>query len=145
MKKVIIGLLVLVLLGGVITLLIYRSGGLVVSDAWARPGKAGGNSAVYLVIDNRAASQDALLSASCDAAMMTQVHQTSIDASGTASMHEQESVPVAAYQQVSFQPGGLHVMLMKLKQDLAAGDTLQVTLTFEKAGQVEIEAQVREP
>lgn len=145
MKKVIIGLLGLVLLGGIITVLVYRSGGLAVSDAWARTGKAGGNSAVYFVIDNRSAVQDALLSASCEAAMMTQVHQTSIDASGKASMNEQESVPVAAYQQVSFQPGGLHVMLMNLKQDLAAGDTLTVTLNFEKAGQVEIEAQVREP
>lgn len=145
MKKVLIGLLVLVLVGGILTALLYRPGGFAVRDAWARTGQAGGNSAVYFVVDNRTSEDDALLGAACDAAMMTQVHETSIDASGTASMHEQASVSTAAHRQTAFQPGGLHVMLMDLKQDLTAGDSLVVTLTFEKAGQIEIEAQVREP
>lgn len=145
MKKVLIGLLIIVLLGGLLTALLYRPGGFAIRNAWARAGQAGGNSAVYFVVDNRTSVGDVLLSAACDAAGMTQVHQTSIDASGTASMEEQKSVPIAAYQQTGFQPGGLHVMLMDLQQDLAAGDTLPITLTFEKAGQIEIEAQVREP
>lgn len=145
MKRVLIGLLVLVVLGGLLTALFYRPGSLTVNDAWARTGQAGSNSAVYFVVDNRSNENDALLNATCDAAMMTEVHETSIDASGKASMHEQERVDVAAFSQTTFQPGGYHVMLMNLKQDLTAGDTLLVTLTFEKAGQVEIEAQVRQP
>lgn len=145
MKRVLIGLLVLVLLGGVLTALFYRSGGLSVTGAWARASQAGENSAVYFVIDNRSPENDVLVGAACDAAMMTQVHQTSIDASGKASMNEQKSVPAAAFRQTSFEPGGLHVMLMDLKQPLAAGEMLPLTLTFEKAGQVQIEAQVREP
>ena len=143
MKKLIIVLVGLILLGGVFTAIF--SGALTVKDAWARPGTAGDNSAVYFVIDNRSTSSDQLLSAACDAAMMTQIHQTTIDASGNASMKEQENVPVTTRGQVNFKPGGLHVMLMDLKQDLKPGDKLSVTLTFEHAGEVKIEALVREP
>ena len=44
-------------------------------------------------------------------------------------------------------PGGYHVMLMDLKQPLKAGDSVPITLMFEKADKsrqtVEIKAEVR--
>jgi hypothetical protein len=43
------------------------------------------------------------------------------------------------------QLGGLHVMLVGLKNDLKVGDTLKVTLQFENAREMAVEAQVREP
>ena len=46
--------------------------------------------------------------------------------------------------QVSFKPGGLHVMLIGLRQELKPGDKFAVTLRFEKAGDRTIEAVVRE-
>jgi len=143
MKKLLIAMLALVILGGIITA--CASGALSVKDAWARTGAAGNNSAVYFVIDNQSTSPDNLLDATCDAAMMVQVHQTTIDENGNAKMEHQEKVPVAARSKVEFKPGGYHVMLMNLKKDLKPGDTLSVTLTFEKIGQVTIEAPVREP
>lgn len=120
-------------------------GSLTIQDAWARPAMAGGNTAVYFVIDNPLAEADTLHGAACDAAMMTEVHMTETDASGNSMMKHQEAVPVPAGEKVEFKPGGLHVMLMNLKDNLEPGQTLPVTLQFESAGDVQIEAVVREP
>ena len=41
-------------------------------------------------------------------------------------------------------PGGFHVMLIGLKKDLRVGDTVDLQLTFEQAGEVAVKASVRE-
>jgi len=121
------------------------TGELIIEDAWARTGIAGGNSAVYFIIKNGMGEDDALLSASCDTAKMTQVHMSSMDAEGNMSMSEQERVEIPAGESVEFAQGGLHVMLMNLNQDLVNGDSLEVTLSFEKSGDVVLQVPVREP
>ena len=66
-------------------------------------------------------------------------------AGGVMTMVQQENVPVGAQSQIEFSPGGLHVMLIGLNQDLNPGDTFQVTLNFENAGQITMDVPVREP
>ena len=39
-------------------------------------------------------------------------------------------------------PGGYHIMLLGLKQALKPGETVKVTLTFQRAGEVSLEAPV---
>lgn len=121
------------------------AGGVSVQEAWARSGAAGGNSAIYFVIDNRQGQADTLLSAATDAATMVELHISKMGQDGTMMMERQENVPVPAGQRVEFKPGGLHVMLMGLTGDLKPGDKIAVTLTFEKSGNIEVEAAVREP
>lgn len=99
---------------------------------------------MYFAIEN-GGEADTLLDAKCDAAMMVQVHMTQTDAAGNSSMIHQESVPIPASDTVAFEPGGLHVMLMNLKTDLQPGEVLPVTLRFEKAGEVQVQAAVMEP
>ncbi len=76
---------------------------------------------------------------------MTQVHLTQIDAAGKASMSMQDNVPVEASMQLSFEPGGYHVMLMNLNQAFTPGQKVPLTLTFEKAGEIHLEVEVKEP
>ena len=66
-------------------------------------------------------------------------------AGGVMMMVQQENVRVGAQSQLEFTPGGLHVMLIGLDQDLNPGDTFQVTLNFEKAGRITLDVPVREP
>jgi hypothetical protein len=40
-------------------------------------------------------------------------------------------------------PGGYHIMLLGLTRDLKPGDTVNVTLTFDKAGRMTVDAPVR--
>lgn len=121
------------------------AGGITISGAWARPGFSGANSAVYLIIQNSGEQADALLSAEANVSQLVQLHQSMMDDSGTMSMHEQERIDVPAKDQIAFQPGGLHVMLINLTGDLNPGDRFNLTLNFQGAGQVPVDVEVREP
>jgi hypothetical protein len=117
---------------------------LTVSDVWARPGIAGGNSAIYFVVDNPAGQDDTLLSASSDVAASVELHQSMMSGDGTMNMQPQESVAIPKGQKVEFKPGGLHVMLIGLQRDLNAGDTFKVTLKFQNAGDTTLDVEVRQ-
>jgi hypothetical protein len=52
-------------------------------------------------------------------------------------------VEIAAGASLQLQPGSYHVMLVGLTRDLVIGETIDLTLTFEKAGPVTVKAEVR--
>jgi hypothetical protein len=64
---------------------------------------------------------------------------------GVMTMVQQENVPVEAQSQVQFKPGGLHIMLIGLKQELNPGDSFTIRLNFEKAGQITLDVTVSTP
>jgi periplasmic copper chaperone A len=117
---------------------------LTVSDAWARPGLAGGSSAVYFQISNFTGRDEVLLAASSETARQVELHITSLEG-GHASMHHQPAVPIPAGKVVSFEPGGLHVMLIELTRDLLPRDTLNLFLEFRNAGRVNLVVSILEP
>ena len=59
-------------------------------------------------------------------------------------MTPQEFVPIPAGEQVVFKPGDLHVMLIKLHDQLNVGDTFDLTLVFENAGEIALSVTVQE-
>ncbi|MGD8404907.1 MAG: copper chaperone PCu(A)C [Anaerolineales bacterium] len=114
-----------------------------VNDIWARPALADGNSAVYFVIENGIAQADSLLSASSDVADAVEIHMTKME-DGNMQMMPQSEVTIPTGE-TKFEPGGLHVMLIGLKQDLKPGDSFAVTLDFASAGEMPLDVTVREP
>ena len=118
------------------------SGELQVNDAWARPGLAGGNSAVSFVIDNPG-PDDLLLSVDSDVAEAVELHKTVMQ-DETMQMVQQMNVPVPSGETV-FKPGDLHVMLIGLKNDLHPGDTFTVIANFETASEQTLNVTVKEP
>ena len=115
-----------------------------IADAWARPGTAGAESAAYLAITAPSGAADALLSASSAAADMVQLHEVSTDADGMTGMHHIDRLDIPAGETVRLEPGGYHLMLMGLTADLAAGGTIELTLVFERAGSVVVQAEIRQ-
>ena len=114
-----------------------------VKDAWARPAAAGADTAVYFTIINGKTVPDVLVGVSTDAAQSASLHQTTTDASGMTGMEMIPQVTIPAGGTVQFAPGGYHVMLVGLKQELKVGDQVKVTLTFEQAGVVQVTALVK--
>jgi copper(I)-binding protein len=102
------------------------------------------NSAVYLTIVNNTAQADRLTGAATDAAAAVEIHETTME-NDVMSMHPVDGIDIAAGESVSLAPGGLHIMLIGLQRNLIAGEKLDLTLTFEKAGQVSVEAEIRQP
>lgn len=114
------------------------------SGLWARPGSLDGNSAVYFTITNTG-SPDSLLSATCSISESVQMHRTTLNDDGTASMVKQEYVNLPQGGKVYFVPGGLHLMIMRLKTPLADGDTFPITFHFENAEDITINVPVKSP
>jgi copper(I)-binding protein len=60
------------------------------------------------------------------------------------SMREVPEIALPAGATVELAPGGLHLMLIDLVEDLGPGDTFELTLEFEQAETVTVTAEVRE-
>ncbi len=119
-------------------------GTLTVTDAWVRPSTGMGMAtAAYLTIANGSGAADALLSVTTPAATSPEIHQTAADASGMTGMHPVDRIDIPAGQTLKLEPGGYHIMLNGLTADLVAGNTIRLTLTFEKAGAITVTAEVR--
>ncbi|PKN82011.1 MAG: hypothetical protein CVU46_18390 [Chloroflexi bacterium HGW-Chloroflexi-8] len=116
-----------------------------IKDAWARPSAGVDmNGAIYFRIVNGGNEADTLLSADTPAAKAAEVHESMADDNGVMSMKPRENIEIPASGEVEFKPGGLHIMLVELKQPLAVGDEVQLTLRFEKAGEIQLIVKVKE-
>jgi copper(I)-binding protein len=118
--------------------------GIGVSDAWARPTIGQGRAtAAYATITNKGDEDDRLTGAQSPQAQSVELHQTTMTADGVMQMREVEGgLPIAVGGTLKLEPGGTHLMVLGLKEALAAGGELKLTLEFAKAGAVEIAAPV---
>jgi copper(I)-binding protein len=133
-----------------------------------------GAGAAYMVIENTGSEADALVGAASDVAAAVEVHETvdmssampmastpaeSMGMDGEESpgastdmgsggsmlgMQRVDRVEIPAGGTVELKPGGYHIMLIGLTRELQVGEQIEITLTFEKAGEVTVTAEVRE-
>ena len=94
----------------------------------------------YFQITNNTGVDDQLLAVASDFAD-TMMHETQMN-NDVASMKEIMSLEIPAGSTVKFESGGYHVMFMNPKQTLSVGDHVQLTLQFEKAGNITVDAEV---
>ncbi len=114
-----------------------------VVEPWARATPPGAKvGAAYLQLKAAAGVDDKLLSVSSSVAGVTEIHNHIMDGN-IARMRRVDAIPVPAGGGIVMQPGGYHIMLMELKGPLKAGDTFKLKLTFEKSGEIEVDAKVR--
>jgi hypothetical protein len=102
----------------------------------------GSNSAAYMLLRNTSDADDALVRASTAVADTVELHTVEMTDDGVMKMRPVPQIDIPAGGETSLQPGGFHVMLLGLKHDLKEGETVDLTLTFENAGDVTITAPV---
>jgi copper(I)-binding protein len=114
-----------------------------VSDAWIRATVPQQKSAgAFMRV--RSAAPARLVAVRTPAAASAELHQMQM-AGQTMTMHAVEAVALPAGQEVDFGPGGYHVMLFGLKQQLKAGDSVALTLVVEDAARKRSEVKVAVP
>lgn len=124
---------------------IYESGPLIVSHPWARASApTARNGAAYLKIETGPGSKDRLVGTRSPVAETVEVHETTLT-DGIARMRRVPEIGIAPDHPVDFAPGGMHLMLMGLKNPLKEGDLFPLILTFEKAGDVAVDVIVESP
>ncbi|MEJ7555122.1 MAG: copper chaperone PCu(A)C [Aquificaceae bacterium] len=110
-----------------------------VKDAWVREVPPTSKmSAAYMVIENKGKEADRLVDASNNVSEITELHETV-----EGRMRRVKAIEIPAGGKVELKPGGLHIMLINLKKPLKEGDTVELTLKFEKSGEVKVQAPVR--
>lgn len=139
-------LLVLALLGIFLSpatqALAQASATISIERAWARATPAGARTAAaYLTIVNRGTAVDRVVGASTPVAEKLQIHQETND-NGVMRMRELSSVTVAEGASVTLKPGGTHIMMIGLKQQLKEGQSFPLTVEFQKAGRVTLQVPI---
>ena len=114
-----------------------------VSEAWSRatPGGvdlAGG----YLKITNTGKDADRLTGGNFDRAKKVEVHTMTTEDGVMKMRHLADGLEIPAGGTVELKPSGLHLMLLGLSAGLKAGESIQGTLTFEKAGAIGVTLSV---
>lgn len=104
------------------------------------------NGAVFMTLKNESKEDDRLISANTEIAKITEIHENFIDEDdGTMMMRKIKGVDIPAGETAKLQPKGYHIMLIKLTEPLTLGENIQVTLTFEKAGETMVNAEIVNP
>jgi len=114
-----------------------------VEDPYARavpPGQP--NSAVFMVLTNNGDADRALVAAESDAAATVELH-THTMADGMMQMRKIERIDLPVSERVVLQPGGLHVMLIGLTEQLMPGMDVALTLVFDDGSRTAVSAPVR--
>jgi copper(I)-binding protein len=113
-----------------------------IENAWSRAAMSGRTGVVYLTITDSGAP-DRLTSVASPVAANADLHE-SFTEQGVAKMRPVAALAVDQGKPVTLAPGGYHIMLMNLKQELKQGDSFPVTLRFERSGPVTATVTVRQ-
>lgn len=129
--------------GGAAEPKVYKAGSLTIEAPWSRATPGGAKVAgAYMKITNAGTEPDRLVGGSVPFAGRFEIHEMAME-SGIMKMRQlAKGLEIRPGETVELKPGGLHVMLMDLKQGLKDGQTVKGTLTFEKAGKIEVEYKV---
>lgn len=135
-------LLALVISGSAAAGDVTRVGDIEIDTPWARASIGKSRPAVaYLTIRNVGDQPDRLLEVESPTAGHAMLHNSAID-DGVMKMTPLGAADIPSRGEVAFEPGGAHIMLMDLQQPLVEGEQLPLILVFERAGPIEIIAQI---
>ena len=132
MRKALIGSILL-------TGLVFAQPKIEVKDAWVREVPPTSKmSAAYMVIENKGSEADKLIDANNNASQITEIHETV-----EGRMRRVKALEIPVGSKVELKPGGYHIMLINLNKPLKEGEKVEITLKFEKSGEIKVEAPVK--
>src|SRR6185437_6141386 len=120
----------------------YVLGNLRIEHPYVRPTPPGARTGgAYFAIRNVGKDADRLLRVSSSVAQTVELHSMTMD--GTLmKMRAVSALDIPPGSTVTLGTGGYHVMLTGLRQPLTVGEKVPLTLTFEKAGGLDVLAYV---
>ncbi len=120
-----------------------KAGDLAVEAAWGRATPPGGRTgAIYVTVSNAGTEADRLVSAETPASNDVMLHRTEMEGEVAKMRHAEHGFPVEPGGSLTMRPRGDHIMLMSLNAPLKEGESVPLTLVFERAGRVELTASI---
>ncbi|MEC7761703.1 MAG: copper chaperone PCu(A)C [Pseudomonadota bacterium] len=90
----------------------------------------------FMTITNTGDTDDRLIGAASEVADRMEIHEMAMDGDVMRMRELADGLAIPAGETVELKPGGYHLMFMDLSEPLVEGETVEVTLTFENAGEV---------
>ena len=118
--------------------------GLTAVEPWARPADAGKNTAVYLRLENALPEGDSLVGVRSEAAERTELHESVMEGE-MMRMRPVVGFALPSGGRLELRPMGAHVMLLRVRDPLVPGDTVEVTFDFASGRSLAVRAGVRTP
>ncbi|SEP90561.1 hypothetical protein SAMN04488038_102163 [Solimonas aquatica] len=115
------------------------------SEAWVRstpPGASAG--AAYVTLHNESSQPLLVTQVRSDVSGIAQLHEMSLDGGVMRMRHLSSGLRLKPGATVKLEPGGLHVMLMDLKQPLRAGQSVLLHFSLSDGRELSIVAPVRD-
>jgi copper(I)-binding protein len=102
-----------------------------------------GTGAAFMLIQNSGIEDDVLLGGETAVAEVVEVHEMA-DVDGVMEMRPlTDGLTIPAGGEETLEPGGYHIMLIGLREDLTNGKTYDLTLSFKHAGEITVPVTVR--
>ncbi|TPL04406.1 MULTISPECIES: copper chaperone PCu(A)C [unclassified Mesorhizobium] len=121
----------------------FKIGDLEIEHPWSRATPAGAKVAGgYFTITNKGSAPDRLLSISSDVSEKAELHEMGVKDGVMTMRPVSGGLEIPAGGKVALAPGGYHLMFIGLKRQPKQGEKFAATLTFEKAGTVNVEFAV---
>ena len=118
----------------------FKLGPITIDHPWTRA-TAVQTGAAYMSLKLAGREADRLVKATSPDAAMVEMHTMAIE-NGVMRMHEVKAIDLKPGATTELKPGGFHIMMIGLKRPLREGESIKLTLTFEKAGTVDVDATV---
>jgi copper(I)-binding protein len=126
-----------------VLLMIFNTGDdIAIKDQWVRPGAEKMGTALYFTIENNGSEADTLYAVETDIAKMVQIHET-YSSGDVMGMREIGNIIIEPESSIKLEPGGMHIMVMRLKKDIKKGDEIEFKLHFRNAGEISIAVKVK--
>jgi copper(I)-binding protein len=120
-----------------------KLGNLQISKQMARATAPGQSmSSAYLLIENKGSTPDRLLTVTYSRAKEVQIHEMKMEGDKMM-MRQMTALEIPANGSVELKSGGYHLMMLGLQEPIKEGDSVKMTLQFEKAGKVDISFQTK--
>ncbi|MCP3013999.1 copper chaperone PCu(A)C [Nocardiopsis dassonvillei] len=116
-----------------------------VTDPWIKAVTAEeGMTGVFGVLANGSDEEITVVSADYDAAGMVELHEVVSEGTDAAMREKEGGFPIPAGGSATLEPGGDHIMLMELTEDLQPGAEATVTVEFSDGSTTEFTAAVKD-
>jgi copper(I)-binding protein len=115
---------------------------IIIKDQWLRPSAKKMATALYFTIENNCDEPDTLYSVESDISDKIEIHET-YSSGDLMGMREIGEIIIEAEDEVILEPGGMHIMVMKLKRDINIGDKIDFILYFRNDGEITITAEAK--